>query len=300
MNKKTLLLGGVFVLLLALAFIYSGPFQKWKTDMSKPKNMLAQIDMDQLDSIDITKEGKTSSLARVNNNWIFNDGKIPASQALIDQLITALKTSKDGNMELVSSNQGKKKDFETDGQGIQVKLKQGKNEVNFTVGKQSSDFVYTYFSKTDSADTYAIKVSIVPYLTQAEWRDTAIFKSDKGKIDKLRFQYPDREFVIEKNGDKWQGVAPIKFPASSAKLEKILEIMSNLSAVSIPEQNYKGTGLEKNLLIVEASGEGISNLLMVGNAKGDSFYAKKGDSDALYLIAKEQKKELDKRVADLK
>jgi hypothetical protein len=59
--------------------------------------------------------------------------------------------------------------------------------------------------------------------------------------------------------------------------------------------------LEKNQLIVEALGEGVKNILMVGNDNGKGlFYAKKGDSDIIYLISKSDRDGLNQNQAQLK
>ena len=78
--------------------------------------------------------------------------------------------------------------------------------------------------------------------------------------------------------------------------------MSNLTAISIPEQTFDNTGLEKNNIIVEATGEGINNTIMVGDAEDDEesrYYIKRGDSDNIYLITKEQRDALDNQIWDL-
>jgi hypothetical protein len=69
-----------------------------------------------------------------------------------------------------------------------------------------------------------------------------------------------------------------------------LGILENLRSADIPAQEFKGTGLEKNSLIIQVSGEGFDNTLMVGDCTKDNVcYAKRGDSDNIYFITKEQR-----------
>jgi hypothetical protein len=135
---------------------------------------------------------------------------------------------------------------------------------------------------------------------QAEWRDLTIFSSAKEKINKIRFQYPNREFTVEFKNDKWSGVLPEKFTVNQEKIGKIAQIMSSLKAREIPEQTFKNTGLEKHLIIIEAAGEAIDNVLMVGASQGGLSYAKRGESDNIYLIDKSARDELDKWIWQLK
>ncbi len=65
---------------------------------------------------------------------------------------------------------------------------------------------------------------------------------------------------------------PNNFSVSTDKIDPILSIMSDLTAVKIPEQTFNNTGLEKHLIIIQATGEGIDNTLMVGTADKDNNY----------------------------
>lgn len=119
---------------------------------------------------------------------------------------------------------------------------------------------------------------------------------------------------VQKKEYEWKGVAPYEFNVNSDKIQNVLIMMSDLTAAELPEQTFEGTGLEKNSLIVQATGEGIDNTIMIGDlfvpqaehleevktqAQTELYYAKKGDSDNIYLITKEQKDILNNRIIDL-
>ncbi len=96
---------------------------------------------------------------------------------------------------------------------------------------------------------------------------------------------------------------PYSFEVDEDKISEILNIMSSLNAISIPEQIFDNTGLEKNNIIVEATGEEVNNILMIGDAENEEeirYYAKRGDSDNIYLITKAQRDALDKQIWDLR
>ena len=86
--------------------------------------------------------------------------------------------------------------------------------------------------------------------------------------------------------------------------------MSNLSSAEIPEQTFEGTGLENHEMIVQATGEELDHVLMIGGMKQleneddeeeeKLYYAKKGDSDNIYLIREDQKDELQKQIWQLR
>ncbi|MDD4900685.1 MAG: DUF4340 domain-containing protein [Patescibacteria group bacterium] len=302
MNRKTLILGGVLLVLIILAYAYQGPLKKWQNSLGKPKNILARIDAAKIDKIEITLAGNAVDLSKQGEKWKYNDSKdFYADQSLMSRALASLKEAAASEAELVSNKRDRKSEFKTDAAGLSVKIYQaGGQTVDFIVGRQISDYSGVYVSMPDSAATYSLKADLLTALTPGEWRDLTIFSTAKEKINKIRFQYPNREFTVALQDGRWSGILPEKFIVNQAKLEKILEIMSGLKAEAIPEQTFKDTGLEKHLIIIEATGNGAGNVLMIGASKGELYYAKRGDSDNIYLIDKATRDELDKWIWQLR
>jgi hypothetical protein len=124
----------------------------------------------------------------------------------------------------------------------------------------------------------------------------------KERLDKIRFQYPKRQFTMEKKENKWGGTLPKKFTVNEDKLNAVLSVLENLTAAKIPEQDFKAFGSpEKNGIIIQFSGEQVDQTLMIGNCTKDKLcYVKRGNSDNIYMITKEQRDKLDKQSKDFK
>jgi len=303
MSRKNFILGGILIVLIAAAYIYQGPLKSWQVYLSRSKNFLAVIELDNLDSLVINREGVTTTLEKEEKGWKIKGTKdFYAKSSVMDSLKDAFTEARSLRLELVSENKDKKEEFYTGKNGIEVKLFKDQELIsNFIIGKMASDYLSTYISRPDTDKTYSVKANLFTPFNQAEWRDNTIFFTDKNLIDKIRFQYPNREFTVEKDGENWRGTIPYGFQANNEKMDKMAELMSELVAVKIPEQNFSVTGLEKHLIIIEASGEDVNNVLMIGEANEDGYYyAKKGDSDNIYLISKEQRDELDKTIGGLR
>ncbi|MFA6306289.1 MAG: DUF4340 domain-containing protein [Patescibacteria group bacterium] len=296
MNKKTLILGVVLLALIALAYAYQGPLKKWQNNLGKPKNILAKINVGLIDKIEIIDQGKILTLAKQGQKWKYDNSKdfyvdVPVMAKVFDEL----KTAADSEVELVSNNQDRKSEFKTDASGLEIKIYQAdKQSADFIVGARSSDYVSSYISLPGSAVTYAVKADLPGAFNPVDWRDSTIFSTPTEKINKIRFQYPNREFTVELKDGKWNGILPNKFSVNQEKIQPVLDIMSNLKAVEIPAQVFNDTGLDKHSIIVEASGDGIKNVLMIGGASNALYYTKRGDSDNIYLISKTERDELDK------
>lgn len=310
MNKKNLLLGGVLVILIVITYLYQGPLKEWRENLGNPKNFLRDVNVDEIEEIIIVNIGKEVVLDKTGKRLKIGGTKNFYTKDIVAKnILDSLEKAAGLKLELVSSNQDKKSEFKTDESGIQVKIYQsGKQITDFVVGKIAPDYESVYISESGLDDTYIIGVNLRNPFNQVEWKDDIIFSSDKDKINKIRFQYPNREFTIEKKEDKWNGIIPYGFSVDEKKAEKVISIMTDLRAAGIPEQTFAGTGLEKHLIIVQATGDGVDNLIMIGDSTGlaqddngdELYFAKHGDSDNIYLITKEQRDELDKRIWELK
>lgn len=301
MNKKNLVLGGILVFLIIFAYIYQGPFQEWKKNAGKVKNFLAQVVLDEIDTVEITKDGETTVLEKSFSRWKVGGTKdFYTPDNLTDSLNFALENISQKDLELVGDNIDRKASFNTDDSGVRVKISQKDKIFEFVVGKITMDFSGNFISKVDDNKTYEIGVKL-GFLSQEDWRDKEMFSFMKERVNKIRFQYPDRQFFVEKTENEWKGVLPHSFSVNEEKIDEILDIIASMSATKIPAQSFEGTGLEKNLIIVQVVGEEVDATIMVGEVNDEELYfAKKGDSDNIYLITKEERDILDKKIKDLK
>ena len=237
--------------------------------------------------------------------------------------LSVLGAAAKAEVEVVGANREKMGEFGTSEEsGSLVRLMTGGELIlGFIVGKPASDFKSTYISLEGSDKTYRVPANLASAFIRTDWYDMVIFETEKDKISKIRLQYPARELIIEREitesvvdidqapeislGD-WQGTMPYKFRVKEENIDPILDIMTNLTAIGIPAQNFEGTGLDKNNIIIEAIGEGVSNTIMIGGLvpveeeeEARFYYAKRADSDNIYLITKEQGDELEKNIRDL-
>ncbi len=303
MSKKNSILGILLFVLVISAFVYQVPLKKWQHNLGKPENIFSKVEIGLIDKIEIFDNKKQITLDKQNQKWKYGGSKdFYADGAAMSKVFEELKKAASSEIELVSNNRERKGEFGTDGSGIEVKIYQdGKPVLDFFAGKMASDYSGSYFSFPESAASFAAKADLNGAFSREDWRDFTIFSSPADKIDKIRFQYPNREFTVELKGGEWAGVLPEKFTVNQEKIKNILNIMSDLKASEIPEQVFAGAGLEKHLIIIQASGQGIDNVLMVGQAQDDDlYYAKKGDSDNIYLILKYERDALDKWIWQLK
>jgi len=296
-------MGVFFLILLSTALLY-GPVRKWKNNISKDDSFLSDLNADAVNKIKISYNNVETELLKQGEKWQIAGTKDFFVDDTIAQTInTQLPLLAEANFDLVSENKEKKSSFQTDESGAQVELFYDDEVISFVVGKLGSVFGTTYVSKSDNDNTYILGASISNLFNREEWPDKKIFSSDKEVINKIRFQYPNSEFTIEKKDDKWVGTLPYKFNVDNEGevLTSVLNLMSNLSASKIPVQSFNGTGLEKHSIIVEASSDDYVNTIMIGDANEDgSYFVKRADSDNIYLISESSRNSLKLQIKDLK
>jgi len=309
MNKKNFILGIILIILIVLAYIYQGPLQEWRAKTNKPINFLSKVNIEEIDKIKVTKDGQETIFIKEEGGWkISGTNDFYLKESLVSDMIGILKEFKGADLGLVSAKEDKKIEFSTDLENsTKVELAKGdENLAEFNIGRLASDFVSTYIAQENSSRTYSVPVNLSLF-TRNDWYDKTIFSSDKEKVTKVRFQYPDQQFAIEnmvaegtEDTEAWEGVTPYKFKVNKEKIQDILNIMTNLNASKIPEQIFEGTGLEKHNIIIQVTGENIDNTIIVGDQNEEGlYYALRIGSDNIYLITEEQRNKLDVEIRDL-
>lgn len=312
MTKKNLILGGVLAVLVLSAYLFNGPFADWRKNLSRPKNFVAGFQVGDINKIETEKNGKKINIEKVSvtvgssteEKWkIAGTKDFYLTKEATDKITTAIRELLAAKLDLISENKDKKKDFEVGDKGTKVTLKKGdKVMADFVIGKMTGDYAGVFLSKADLDKIFSVKIIALNFaFSEDSIYNKTIFKADANGMRKIRFQYPGREFVIEKKSEQWTGTKPQSFVVNKAKVDAIANLLADFSAAEIPEQSFKGTGLEKHEIIVQVTGDGVDNTIIIGGKNGKGmYYAKTSKSDTVYLISKENRDVLNKKIEDLK
>ena len=306
MSRKNLFLLGVLVVLIAAAYIYQGPYQDWKEGQGEGNNVVAGVEVEQIESITFQKANATTTVAALQQDdqgWKLADSKeFYIKDSSEKDLEQALQDLSENTWEVVSTNAENKEEFHTGTSSTHMEISlDGEETITLAVGKTGPDLQSSYISVPDSSRTYLVDSEISSLAQKEQWGDPVVFDTDKENITELRFQYPDNEFVVRKENGEWRGTSPYNFQVSQDKIEEVVDIMADLTAADIPAQEFEGTGLSQHLIIVEASGEEVNNTLMVGESNDQgAYYAKKGKSDNIYLITEQQRDTLKTSIEELR
>ena len=274
MSKTTLRLIIILVVLWGAAYIYKGPMQEQVVSENIPNNFLAEINTENISEIRINRDDKTTVLRKEGERFKIADTKdFYVNTEVMSKLLEGLTSATEATLELVSSDDTKKDEFGTGSTGIMVSIvEEGEAPVDVVIGKLANNFIDSYISLPQIPDTYSIGENLVKLFDKDSWHDKTMLKTDEDKVTKLRLQYPDKQYIIEKTGDTWNVVEPSNFVANTDSISAAIKTMSDLKAVKIPKQTFDGTGLEKHTIIAQITGDDIDSTIMIGdseNSQGD-------------------------------
>lgn len=285
--SKNIILTLILIVLASAAWAYQGPFQDWQRQRRLPQNFLklkGEITKFEIDN------GKTKiALAREGEQWRVSgqEGKFYANANEMEPLLETLNGLGKTELEVASKNSAKQADFKVAGEAaLKVTLKSGKGEVKFNVGKGTQDFRGSYIGRDGDENTYRLNsANLEQLLNRPEWRDLSLFDLAAKQPTSLRLQYPDREVKLALRDGEWQAEAG-KRKYEKEQMDKLAGTLVGLTAVEIPKQDFRPTGLDKPAMIIQFKGEGFDQTLMLGRkGPNNAYYAKRADSDNIYLIS---------------
>lgn len=297
--KKNIILSGILAALILFSWAWSGPMKDWKTKSGTANNFLSQLNPVLIDSIEITKKDSSIILEKNSDRWkVAGTKDFYVSSANMDEMMSVLETMTKSKVEVVSKNKEKAGVYGISDFPV-LKINQAGRNYEFLVGDYTGNFTGCYISFGDFV--YRFNGNLTSVISKDDWRDKQIFSFSNDNVSSIRFQYGKTQFIVEKNNDTWSGISPVKFSVSKDKIDEVINVLADLKATSIPEQDFSKAGIEKNNLIIQVTGENLDKTIMVGDCnKEDICYAKRADSDNLYFITKAQKDSLTKRMSSLK
>lgn len=291
MSKKNLILFLILLALIALFFVYQSWWLPKVAQHGRLDNFLAQVDFNQVDKMAVKRQGVETVLIKEGDKWrVQGAGEWYVNNLLIDVINETWQEAATGTIAVVSTSQEAKKDFKTDGDLTLTLFKQDQQLGAWALGMSQGGVGYV--SVLESPETYEVKANLRSAFDYEEWRDFAIFKTDPDKLTKIKLTQTGQTIVLTKTKAGWQVAGNDKLKLNQDKVANLIMALSSLSAKTIPDQKIADTGLSKNIWMVEATGEGIKNILIIGQEEivnkqpSGNLFVKTSASSNIYLVDK--------------
>lgn len=315
MNRKTLTAVAAFAILGLVAFFALRQPEKGEnaTDRARP---LPPIAAGTLDTIDVTRQGVTTTLKREGGKYkVTAPVASAADESNAKAAFDALEKLVLGN--IVTENKAKHAEFEVeDGKAMHVVAKAGAlTQADLLVGKSVGNGTMVRLAGKDEVWQAEGPLRSTFDKPAAEWRDRAVLTFSTADVETVTVKASGPSggvIVVKKAGkaptgeDKWELAAP-----SVPKIERLDNSVPNgiVSALSAFKTNDfadgatpAGTGLDKPSLTVTVGLKGGKNAtLLVGNKKApDELYMKTPDSPQIYVVKSFNSDRVVKRPIDFK
>jgi hypothetical protein len=319
MNRKTLIAGGVFVVLAAIAFfVLRAPEKGVRTgDAPRP---IAKIGAGEIDTLEVTKDGKTTVIKKEGSTYkVAAPTAYAADQDGAKQAFEAIE--KLDFTSIVSDQKAKQDEYEVGAKGLRVVAKKsdGKGDktlADLRIGKVLSSTTAVRPEGSDQIWQAAGSLKFTFDKDAAGWRDKSILTFEEGDAERLE--------VVSKTGGKIALKRPAKGDAGAAgaggewtvvestvKVDPLdtgvapgmISALSSFKANDFADGASAGeTGLDAPSLTVTVGLKGgKTHTIQIGNKKGEEdFYVKAGDRPQVFLVKKYNLDRVNKRPVEFR
>lgn len=308
--KNTVILFGIFIILLLFVYLFEGPLSE--RAQKKEKGVIAlfpNFDEGKATKIEVKSPSKTLSLERKEEGWLISDtDDFTADPNLVDN---ALNTVKNFTRENIASNNPEKQEpFEVNQEkGVEVKVSDADQKMlaHFYIGKTGPSFFSTYLRKEESNEVILAQESLKPTFdkTIKNWRDKTILNFLPGTITQLTLKTLTEEIELQKDEEgKWQITKPEKAKAKEEEVDAIETTLASLKAVDFAEDyDLKKYQLDKpqiSLTAILEDKEEKQILIGKKDEEKSQHYVKNQAKKTIFLVGKYQIDKMNKTLQDLK
>ena len=228
MKRNTLILGGVLLLLIAIALLLMQRPGEQSTTGAEGQ-LLVEIDSAKVDKLEINSSTGKVILEKRGIEWFLHSPiEYRADQSNVNSLIGQAKNLR--VKATVSSNPEKQSLFQVDSTGTIVKVyEKGSEKVSFIVGKMGPTFSETYMRLSNSNDVHLIEGSLSYTFSRPvkDWRDRTIANVPHESITNIVYQYGDTTFALSHKDTLWMIG---KDGAKESEVNSLLSSLSNFTA----------------------------------------------------------------------
>lgn len=308
--RTTVILFGIFIILLVFVYFFEGPLSK--RDQKKAKEVSAlfpDFEKERVTKIVVKSSTKKVSLEKKEEGWLISDADgFTADPQLVN---SALDTIKSFTRDNIASKNPKKHDiFEVNqGKGVVVNISDADQKIlaHFYIGKTGPNFFSTYLRKEGSNEVVLAEGSIKSTFDKSikNWRDKNILTFTPDYITQLTLKTPEEEIVLKKDeeGD-WQINKPENAKAKKEEVDSIVTTISSLKAIDFAEDyDLKKYQLDNPQITITAILEDkVEKSLLIGKKHEDKsqYYVKNQAKKTIFLVGKYQIDKMNKTFEDLK
>lgn len=307
--KTTVILFGVFVILLLFVYLFEGPLSEKRQKKTTEVSLLfPDFEKASATTIEVKSPAKTIVLKKNEEGWLISetDGFTADPQLINNALDTIAGLLPDT---IASRNPEKQDIFEvTPAKGVEVKVSDAQQNIlaHFYIGKTASDFFSSYLRKEGSDEVLQVGSITATFDKDSKaWRDKTVLTFPPDSVTRLLLKTTTDEIVLERDEEgEWEITQPVRAPAKNEMLTNILRTLSSLKALDFAK-DYDSTTYELDtpqITVTVILKDQEEKRLLIGkmDEEKSQYYAKNQAKKTIFLIGKFQFDTVNKTVEDLK
>jgi hypothetical protein len=307
--KTTVILFGVFVILLLFVYLFEGPLSEKRQKKTTEVSLLfPDFEKASATTIEVKSPTKSIVLDTKGDAWLISGtDDFTADPQLVDN---ALDTIAGLLRDTIASKNPDKQDiFEvTPAKGVAVKVFDEQQNIlaHFYIGKTASDFFSSYLRKEGSDEVLQVGSITATFDKDIKaWRDKTVLTFSPDTVTQLLLKTTSEEIVLERDEEgKWMITQPGKAPAKNEMLTNILRTLSSLKALDFAKDyditTYELDAPQITVTVILKDQEEKRLLIGKMDEEKSQYYAKNQAKKTIFLIGKFQFDTVNKTVEDLK
>lgn len=268
------------------------------------KDKVFTVESDKIDELTIKSEsGEQTTLKKSGTDWQIAQ---PAAGPTDGSEVTAITSGLAGleQQRLIDENPSDLTEYGLSPARIEVAFKTGGQEQRLLIGRKTPPGTDLYAKLANEKKVFLISSYLESTFNKKtfDFRDKAVLKLERDKIDALGVITPKRTMQFAKADSEWQMTAPLKARADFTTVDGLVSRLNTLQMKSIvaPEAaSLAEYGLDKPAATVQIGSGSSQAALLIGKAAGDGVvYAKDQSRPAIITIETSMLDDLTKDVGE--
>lgn len=315
MNRKTLLAGGVFAVLLLITMVVLREPEKGSRT-GEAARAIPAISEGALDTLEVTKDGKTTVIKKQGNAYkVTAPVDYPADAETSKQAFEAIEKLEFAS--IVSDQKSRHADYEVDDKSLRVVGKKGSTVLaDLRLGKVANNLTMVRVEGKDEVWQAVGSLKWQFDKDSAGWRDKSIVTFAEADAERIEVLAKGGAKIVVARAPKTDGGAPqgadgwklVEWTEKAAPYDKavaadLVSALSGLKANDFADGAPVGeTGLAApELTVTVALKGGKKESIEIGKQKGEEdIYVKSANSAQIFLVKKVSLERVNKRPVEFR
>jgi hypothetical protein len=257
--------------------------------------------------LSVATEAASAVLRKVNQVWfVTSEDSLPAEAGAVEKLLDDIAGF--SRKDIISSKPDKYGLYQVDSAGVRVAVSDamGDTLVRFVVGKPGPDFQSTYVRDVASGDVILAPGYLRSMFDRGKrsWQDRTIYAYKPDEVEEIEIRRPGETLTLRnQEGGEWFVNSPESAACDPDRVTRLIRTLANLKSDDFAgRMPVPASGLaESDSSVAFRVVGGIREELLFGNHGGDGrVFAKRADSDIVYLLSEYKVNAMLPRLAELR